>query len=853
MNRATPRESDDRLASTGPARPEPQAFLAALFEDAPVGLAVLDTDLRFVMVNRAMATVNGVPAAEHMGRHVTDVLPEIDKGAIDTLRHILRTGEPLRDVEISGRTPASPRYQTRLEDFVQLRAPDGAVLGVAGVLSDITAKRRSERRLRQLIDSLFTFVGLCLADGTLVEVSRSALDAGGLAPEDVLGRKLWQTPWWTWNEMVAQQLREAIDRARAGETSRYDVEVMSAHGLMTIDFQLVPVVEDGEVIALVPSATDITGRLRSTSRAAGIARLAALLNAAVSVTEVADAIRTHSQDAAGGRWATLALVDEGGDRLCLLQPPDLPDAVAREYRWLPLDSPNHAARCLRTRTTIIVADPLTPDDVAGSAEELERLRKARAEAGVQISAAAPLVAADGTALGSFTMGWPQVGDLDAEGLARFHTLADMCGQAVERARLNDARVTAARRSQALTALAKELASAVWLDEVSEVTGRLAPAVVDAATVFLRLLAPEAGMLEGRLPAGLPAGWHLTEPQPLTARTPMCDAVRTGERVLLATPAEHEQRYPGLLARVGAPEVAASATLPLRDNADRIIGGIAFAWTAPVRFDPVLSATLDTIAEMSGQTIERARLHAAEHELVEGLQRRLLRPMPTVPGLGVHAVYRAAETAVGIGGDFHDGLMLPCGRLAVVLGDVAGHGMEAAADMAQLRTLLSTLLAAGVPLDRLFMQADAALGQVATLTLATAVAAVVDPVGRTLSYVHAGHPPLVLRTPDGTTTTLTDARGGLLGAGIAEAPSATVPFEPGSVLVGYTDGLVEDRTATLDEGIAELVDAVDEAAAADPELDAEGIATAVVSRCIGDRRLPDDVALLVVTSPPVTVA
>jgi PAS domain S-box-containing protein len=848
VNPATPRRPDGRRAATGSARPELQAVLAALFKDAPVGLAVFDADLRFVAVNEAMATVSGVPAAEHVGRYVADVLPEIDEGAVAALHHVLRTGEPLRDVEIRGRTPASVTYQTWLEDFVQLRAPDGAVLGVASVLSDVTAERRNERRLRQLIDSLFTFVGLCLPDGTLVEASRSALDAGGLAPDDVLGRKVWETPWWAWNEMVAQRLREAIDRARAGEASRYDVEVMMADGLMTIDFQLVPVVEDGEVVALVPSATDITGRRRSADQSAAAARLAAMLNTATSVTEVADAIREHSQDAVGGRWATLALLDESGDRLHLLQPPRLPEPVVREYRSLPLDSPNHVARCVRTRTTIIVADPLAPGDVAGSPKEFERLRKARAEAGVQVSAATPLVAADGTMLGALGMGWPRIDDLDAERLDRFRALADVCGQAVERARLSDARATADRRSQALTALAKALASAVWLDEVSEVTCRLAPAVVDAAVVFLRLLAPEAGLLERRLPAGLPIGWRLTEPQPLTAHRPMCDAVRTGERILLSTPAEHEQRYPGLRAELGTPDLAASATLPLRDNADRIIGAIAFAWTTPVRFDPVLSATLDTIAEMSGQTIERARLHAAEHELVASLQRRLLRPMPTVPGIGVHAVYRAAETAVGIGGDFHDGLVLPSGQLAVVLGDVAGHGMEAAADMAQLRTLLSTLLAAGVPLDRLFAQADAALGQVATLTLATAVAAVVDPAGRTLSYVHAGHPPLVLRAPDGTTTTLPDARGGLLGAGIAEAPSATVPFEPGSVLVGYTDGLVENRAAALDEGIAELVDAVAATSAADPDLDAARIAAAVVDRCIGDRRLTDDVALLVVTSP-----
>lgn len=850
LDAASLRERADRLVGIVQARQSTHEFLAALFADAPVGFALLDTDLRFVMVNKTLADINGVPVAEHVGRTVEEILPDLDLSASQALRRVLVTGEPLRNVEVSGRTPASPEYKTWLEDFYQVRTGDGEVLGVAVILSDVTAQRRSERRLGQLIDSLASFVGLCLPDGTLIEANRAALEAGGLTLSDVVGRELWDTPWTNWSPESSATFREAVEQARTGRTVRFDVEVMMADGPMTIDFRLMPLVENDEVVALVPSGTDITDRRRSVDQATGLAALARRLNAASTVAEVADTIRESTAPAIGGRHATLALLDTAEPGVIrLLQSPTVPEHVARQYQALPLDGPSHISRCVRTGTTVAVADPLTLDEVGGDVGELERLRRGRADAGVKVTVATPLSGKDGVVLGALALGWPEVTDFDEERRARMSTVAELCAQAIERARLTDAHVVAAERSRALSALASELASTVTVDEVWAAVARGGPAVVGARVASLGVLDHNTATLEVRFPSQLPA--ELTRDwrrQSLTARRPQTDAARTGEPIYLASRAEHEQHYPGLLGSLGIRDDISTAVLPLRDSADRVIGTLSFSWDAGVRFDALIRSTLETITELCGQTLERARLHAAEHELVEGLQRRLLRPMPVMDGLSAHAVYRAAQTSVGIGGDFHDGLVLPGERLAVVLGDVAGHGMEAAADMAQLRTLLSTLLAAGIGLDRLFPQADAALGQVTALSLATAVAAVVDPSARTLSYVHAGHPPLVLHTPDGLTAPLADARGGLLGIGIAEAAPRTVGFEPGAVLVGYTDGLVEIPGRAVDQGIEALVDATAEAVAAAPDLDAAGIAAGVLARCVGDRQLTDDVALLVVSYP-----
>lgn len=681
----------DARPVAGPA--EVADLLGALFAHAPVGFALIDTDLRFVAVNDALAAVNGLPAADHLGRPVADVLPDLAPGAIDALRHVLATGEPLRDVEVSGRTPASPAHRTWLEDFYRVTAPSGEVLGVAAVLSDVTAQRRGERRMRQLIDALFSFVGLCDPDGRLLEANRTALEAGGLTAEEVIGREVWLTGWFTWDPAVSERVRQAVLRARAGEASRFDVEVRMRDGHLVVDLQIAPVVEDGEVVALVPSATDVTGRRRSVEQATRLAALARRLNAVTTVEEVVDVVSTDASAVVGSLYATVALLSRDGSSVDLVQSPQLPGPLRGRYGALPIGSPLHVTRAVREGRTVLLRDPVLPQDVGGDADLARRLREDRTLAGVTASVAVPVVGGDGTALGSLTMGWARAGELDDELVARVETVAELCAQ----------------------------------------------------------------------------------------------------------------------------------------------------------------------------SIERARLHAAEHELVDGLQRRLLRPPPPVEGLDTAAAYRAAQTAVGIGGDFHDGIALPDGRVALLVGDVAGHGVEAAADMAQLRTALSTLLAAGTPPDRLFAEADRVLGLVTSTSLATAVVAVVDLAAGTLTYSHAGHPPLVVRHPDGTTRTLDDGRAPILGVaglhlrprtdagpvegeaveGGATGTSATVPFPPGTLVVAYTDGLVESRGGSIDDGIAALVAAVGRAPRT---AGARDVADRVLADCVGDRALEDDVALLVVRRP-----
>lgn len=127
------------------------AIVSTLLDDAPVGFALLDRDLRFVRINRELAQMNGIPQAEHIGRHVFDVVPEVRESAEPVLRAVLETGEPLRDVEVVGATPADPGVEhVWLESFFPVRShPQAEVRGIATIARDVTRMRRLQAELAE--------------------------------------------------------------------------------------------------------------------------------------------------------------------------------------------------------------------------------------------------------------------------------------------------------------------------------------------------------------------------------------------------------------------------------------------------------------------------------------------------------------------------------------------------------------------------------------------------------------------------------------------------------------------------------------------------------------------------------
>jgi PAS domain S-box-containing protein len=198
----------------------------------------------------------------------------------------------------------------------------------------------------------------------------------------------------------------------------------------------------------------------------------------------------------------------------------------------------------------------------------------------------------------------------------------------------------------------------------------------------------------------------------------------------------------------------------------------------------------------------------ERQLVLQLQRALLPPsMPGVEGVELAAAYQPADSAVGVGGDFYDAFTLPDGRLAIAVGDVIGHDLEAAVTMGSVRSALRAYAVQDPLPDRVLRELNRLVCSCADMTMTTVFYGVYTPWDGTLHYANAGHPhPLLVR--DGTAGPVAHRHGIITGASPqAHYLAFTTTLRPGDALLAYTDGLVEHHDADIDSGIESLCAAV----------------------------------------------
>ena len=331
--------------------------------------------------------------------------------------------------------------------------------------------------------------------------------------------------------------------------------------------------------------------------------------------------------------------------------------------------------------------------------------------------------------------------------------------------------------------------------------------------------------------------------PLDAAFPIAAAAREGRVVLLPDLSSYAEEFFGIMADTTAAGIQATASLPLYRFDGTLLGAIGFAWAEPMVFSPKLEAALRAVAHLCVETVDRAERYDADHELMVALQDRLLPSLPLLVGVQASARYLTSATEATVGGDWYEGLLLGSGRMAFIVGDVVGHGITAAADMALIRGMISALLHAQVSPSNIFTELTDLLSRSGSPLLATAALAVVDVPASTITYATAGHPPPMLRLPDNTVTMLDDANGILIGASI-EPPRAarTTSFPLGARLVMYTDGLVERRDRPFDEGMQQLATQL---AAIPAQLEPAHVIDSVIEALIGSKTTDDDVAVLVV--------
>ncbi|MET9608919.1 SpoIIE family protein phosphatase [Streptomyces sp. NPDC006512] len=287
--------------------------------------------------------------------------------------------------------------------------------------------------------------------------------------------------------------------------------------------------------------------------------------------------------------------------------------------------------------------------------------------------------------------------------------------------------------------------------------------------------------------------------------------------------------------------------PLR--ARGVVLGVVNFWRSqkPEPFDEDEVSLAEELVARAAVSMDNARRYTREHALAETLQRSLLpRALPEQSAVDVAHFYLPAQS--GVGGDWFDVIPLPGSRVALVVGDVVGHGLHAAATMGRLRTAVHNFSSLDLPPDEILARLDDLVQRIdhdgdgdggeGGVLGATCLYAIYDPISQLCTMARAGHLPPLLVAPDGATEILELPAGPPLGLGGMPFETAEVRLKEGSQLVLYTDGLVEERTRDIAEGLELLRGALSH-----PDRDPHESCRAVLDRLLPDRPT-DDVALLI---------
>ena len=277
------------------------------------------------------------------------------------------------------------------------------------------------------------------------------------------------------------------------------------------------------------------------------------------------------------------------------------------------------------------------------------------------------------------------------------------------------------------------------------------------------------------------------------------------RQLVPRVADHASiTLPGLEEPVEFGDSAPDETVPL--DLGLVFPGILTVGFAKSSTAPAPDrAFLAQIAERSGLLLGSAHLREQEHQIAVRLQRALL-PNHVLehPDVTIAARYEPRSSSLEVGGDWYDSFVLPDGRIGLTVGDVVGHGIDAAADMGRLRTALSALAAGATSPGQLISHLDHFASSAGGVGFATVCYVILDPRSGELSYASAGHPPLLIREPDGCTRWLLEGRSPPLATMLKpNRPDAVDLLLPGAMLVLCSDGLIERRGEEIGDGLARL--------------------------------------------------
>jgi CheY-like chemotaxis protein/anti-sigma regulatory factor (Ser/Thr protein kinase) len=398
----------------------------------------------------------------------------------------------------------------------------------------------------------------------------------------------------------------------------------------------------------------------------------------------------------------------------------------------------------------------------------------------------------------------------------------------------------ARRALALAEIGSALANAQTMREILQILLASPLCSLGATAVGIGVLDETRGLLRITYLNDMNAErYHLAD---IDASIPMVDTVRTGQPSVVPDTARLDPRDGGEVADV-APEGRACIIEPLCAEDGSVIGALALSWPEPRQFSPADLGVAERAADMAARAVTRIGVAEREHQIAVALQERLLDLGTGSPAAVVSALYQPAGETMRVGGDWYTVTAIDDHRIGVSAGDVVGHGLPAAAVMSQLRSALGAAALAAAEPAAVLDVLDRYARSLHEATFATVAYAIVDAEAGTVDYTCAGHPYPLIVAPDGTVSYLRDGRRPPLATkspGVRRSVGHSA-IAPGSLLLLYTDGLIERRAEPLDAGFARLA-----AAAADcARLPAGAACTRLLARMAGDHGYDDDVAMVAV--------
>ena len=608
-------------------------------------------------------------------------------------------------------------------------------------------------------------------------------------------------------------------------------------------FAIDPVTEDdGLVSGVMVHAVEVSELVlarRTAERASGrlqrIERIARAFGRAVEPAEVG-AIAVEEGARAMGADAGLLFQLDGRGWLDMLAASGYEEAALERWRRFPIGMPAPVSDAIAARGIVAVESP------AEIEERYPNLRGVRPVTSASVIAA-PLIVGD-EVMGGLSFAFSEARRFPPEERLLVSAMAAHCSVALQRATLQTDQREVAAREILLGEISHGLDSPLDVDgRLRRLVSLVVPRLADLATV--RVVQPDGG---SRLVATAHADPVLAE---VARRAYGSEAAATAEtgpnRVIATGTAELVEQTDDASRLAWAPDEESLAALRLLDTRSYL----SVPLTARGQTHGVLTlqngasrrpfgrgdlAVCTEIGRRAGLALDNARLFEAERETARVLQRRLLPerlPAMTITDLAVRYLPAAEWRA---GGDFYGGVQRADGTVCLMVGDVVGHGIEAAATMGQLRSAWRALTAViGEPARILQRLSDFAAG-VQGAAMTTVVCAALEPDGR-IRYACAGHPPPLVITDSGRAAYLTDGRGVPLHCGIERQEEGEIRLAPGTSVLFYTDGVIERRFQSIDEGL----DTLRTVARARHALDPEEFLDEVVAIVCADAE--DDCALL----------